>query len=491
MSFDGWSRAAHARYKDLEIRLEKLLRGHDLVRAAVGESWFEDQARKIDQGVYTIADAHPLYREMTSSAPTALVEVCELGEYLEAFKNDPALPGMLADLRSEKYPSTLFELAMAYRFQGSGAGVRLQPGTPKGNVADFAATIGGLEFTVEVSVSPGDFFKQPRFRASMVAARTVEAVVDGVFPVAVRLTFHSMPDGNWEAMLGADLKRLCLSLREKAAKSEPIKDVVTATHWTIEGEAVTEMTEPTPERGKLVRDAAERRANRDWDVCFRSSRRPRKEGEPIEEVLGKDRPEVEVARVFAKFPPDTTDPYSVITRKTEKEARQLRGVSGPRIVMLDISAVEGDVLSLGKDQVLASLAGSMRRTPELAAVWLMSRRFSTALRFQYHIIYVMNGDSVYQIPASFIDKLVEFVWLNDFLGERQIVLTSEDEALRNYWRRMRDDLEGRTNPFAQSLRRLPPRSYPWLFARVPGRGSSNPRSRTRSRFGGDPPSRGG
>jgi hypothetical protein len=106
--------------------------------------------------------------------------------------------------------------------------------------------------------------------------------------------------------------------------------------------------------------------------------------------------------------------------------------------------VESDVLSLGKDQVLASLAGSMRRIPELAAVWLMSRRFSTALRFQYHIIYVMNGDSVYQIPASFIDKLVEFVWLNDFLGEREIVLTSEDEAIRNYWRRMKDDLEGRS-----------------------------------------------
>jgi hypothetical protein len=67
-----------------------------------------------------------------------------------------------------------------------------------------------------------------------------------------------------------------------------------------------------------------------------------------------------------------------------------------------------------------SLTKLMRTTPELACVWLMSRGWSTALRFQYRGVYAPNTDSVYQVPASFLKELVMLEWRRDFLANRDL-----------------------------------------------------------------------
>jgi hypothetical protein len=96
-------------------------------KAALAE-WANDQ---------TMAEIAAYYNGLTASTDTALVEICELAEYLVAFKDDPALPEVIKDLRPDKYASTRFALATAYRWKQAGAVVELQPQTERG-VADFA-----------------------------------------------------------------------------------------------------------------------------------------------------------------------------------------------------------------------------------------------------------------------------------------------------------------------------------------------------------------
>src|SRR5260370_41748401 len=134
--FETWQGGGLERFEALKIDREKLLAGGDLVAGAVGAQWLHEQEIKCDRPGRTISDAHPLCRELTSASDTSLVAVCELAEYLKTFSGDPAIAGILNDLRSDKFEATFFELAMAYRWLKAGTEVRLQPPTPRGT-ADF------------------------------------------------------------------------------------------------------------------------------------------------------------------------------------------------------------------------------------------------------------------------------------------------------------------------------------------------------------------
>jgi len=79
----------------------------------------------------------------------------------------------------------------------------------------------------------------------------------------------------------------------------------------------------------------------------------------------------------------------------------------------------------------------MRSIPELACVFVMSRGFSTALRFQYRALYVPNPESIYQLPESFLDRLAKLEWTWDFLTDREIPILDKDEAMRDWQRRSR------------------------------------------------------
>jgi hypothetical protein len=78
------------------------------------------------------------------------------------------------------------------------------------------------------------------------------------------------------------------------------------------------------------------------------------------------------------------------------------------------------------------MSALMRSTPELACVWILMRRWSTALRFKYWGIYVGNPESYFQVPQSFLQSLLIREWKWDFLGDRELLSYGEEEDMRRY-----------------------------------------------------------
>ncbi len=105
--------------------------------------------------------------------------------------------------------------------------------------------------------------------------------------------------------------------------------------------------------------------------------------------------------------------------------------------MLDVSGIAHDILEFVGDEIQNRVLHVMRTIPELAGVWLMSRGWSTALRFQYRAAYLANPESTYQLPQAFLEKLTQLEWKWDFLTDREIPWLSEDDARREWQRRSR------------------------------------------------------
>jgi hypothetical protein len=410
-----WMQSAHERFKALEIPLETLCESYEVVRGAIGNEWLEGQERTLATSGRKISDCHPLFRALTSPADTAIVEICELGIYLKHFMLDPALPTILNDLRSDKYESTFFELAMAYRWSQCGGNVRLQPPTARG-VADFAAEIYGIPYVIEASIFPADLMDTPRFKTASVIMDAVKVATARDVAVAVKVIVREYPGGDWQGQIRAGVKEICGKLLSNRSEQAHV-DLGFA---DIEAEVIGPETAPVPSEG--------------WDLCTRGVTKPKPPGEPTYRVL--ELPDVkEFARVFLKLPASEDDPFRRIAEKIKKEARQLRGIGDPRIVILDVSAVAQDILEFAMEPLRESLIKLMRSTPELACVWLMSRGWSTALRFQYHGVYAPNTESVYQVPASFLENLVMLEWRRDFLANRDLAPTGYEEAVAEFDRR--------------------------------------------------------
>ena len=410
-----WMQSAHERFKSLGISLETLCESYELVRGAVGNEWLEGQERKLGASGRKISDCHSLFRSLTSPADTAIVEICELGIYLKHFMRDPALPTVLDDLRSDKYESTFFELAMAYRWSQSGGSVSLQPPTARG-VADFAAELHGKSYVIEASILPADVMDTPRFRTASVIMDATKVATDRDVAVGVKVIVREYPEGDFQGQVRAGVRNACGKL---------LSDLLAKVHVElgfadIEVEVIGPGTDPVPSPG--------------WDLCTKGVTKPKPAGEPTYRVL--ELPDVgEFPRVFLKLPPGENDPFRRIAEKIKKEARQLRGTGDPRVVILDVSGVAQDVLDLAMDPLRESLAKLMRTTPELACVWLTSRGWSTAFRFQYRGVYAPNTDSVYQVPAFFLKELVMLEWRRDFLANRDLQPTEYEEAIADLDRR--------------------------------------------------------
>ena len=198
----------------------------------------------------------------------------------------------------------------------------------------------------------------------------------------------------------------------------------------IEVEQVTRSTEENPftrDQYKRVVDARDH----DWNIFLRSVSKRAPTGAPLFRVLD-DEEEIEKARIFMKLPMDPTDPYEKIAKKLKKEARQLHGVHGPRIVILDATAVGADVFDPHLAQIRDEVLNLLRRTPELCCVWLVVRRWTSAFRFKYWGVYIPNPESVYQFPFSFLQRLLLHEWRWDFLGEKEFPDLTEEEAMRHY-----------------------------------------------------------
>jgi hypothetical protein len=279
----SWLSFAEAQHTSIGFDLDSLLESYDMARSVLGADWLDNQGQK-DR---TVDQLHPLTRELKSSTNQGLVTVTELAMYLRSFASDPALGGVLADPRSDKYPSTLFELAMTHRWKKAGADVRLQPPTPSG-IADFDASIEGLRFVVECSVSPDRVFEQADFVLPRLVSHVVADALDREpFAIAVWVTVSEPLTGDWQGEFRRIVKTLVRQVIDHTRKGTDTHVSHITQAWRIELGRITESTEDiSPGSGN-------------WDVAVRTSLKPRTEGQAEYKIL-EERRRLERVRVFLK-----------------------------------------------------------------------------------------------------------------------------------------------------------------------------------------------
>jgi hypothetical protein len=415
MSLAMWQARAVERSIALNINQSTLLRSADIITGALGREWLAKQQMLASRPERMISDVHPLYRHITSSSDQAIVTVCELAKYLQEFASDAAIATIVDDLRSDKYESTLLELALAHRWQKAGATVSLQPPVPT-RAADFAAVIQGTAFIVEASTFPADDFSKRQFRAATIVTKAVDLVIRQRLPVAVKIVIKEYIDGDFEGQLRKAVREVCTSLltsRTKSAKSSLSQDF---SFCSVYVEVITESTEVIADSSGAPRPLAAS----NWDLCVRiSARRKPRGGFSYAALEGQEGPES--VRLFMKVPrPDQRDLSARIAKKLRKEKTQLKGVNEPRIVILDVAALATDGLNMDTESLRTELRRRMTNTPELVGVWLLSKVFPARKRHQYFGPFVTNSHSTYELPKAFFQQLVQQEGTYDFVNDTSL-----------------------------------------------------------------------
>jgi hypothetical protein len=397
MSLAMWQARAIERAAILKIEQSKLLDSAQLVISALGADWLKKQETLTKNPQRGISNVHPLYRDLNSSSDSAIIMVCELAQYLRNFMSDPAIRTILADLRSDKYESTLFELAKATRWMTAGATVTLQPIVP-GGAADFDAVIDGMEVVVEASTFPADDFSQRKFKIGGIVERAIKSVVNDRFPVAVKVRLTSFTEGDFDGALGKAIRDACHSLISELAQGGTAVVLKTLPFGTVSAELITPDTEDVTES-----DGSPTIAKADWDLCGRICLRRKQPGEYAYMSL-KNPDQFELFRSFIKLPEVEDDPNRKIIKKLEKEARQLRGVEQPRVVILEVSALAKEGLLVSDDGLREEILHAMRNI-SLVGVWLFSSVFTAQKRHLFMGRYISNPKSEYQLPETFKTRL--------------------------------------------------------------------------------------
>jgi len=401
-----WESGAAARHAHIGIRLEKLFAARDLVRGATGAPWFEEQERRHDR--VGIAHEHALYRQLTAPNDLALVEVTELAHYLLAFANDPALPDVIKDLRSEKFWAVFYELAMAYRWQDAGATVTLAPATAK-SVADFKAVIDGQEFIVEVSKFDDDFVGSFRFDIPMKVVEAVEKALQDVPPFVCKIYLHEELTPAKETPLRAAAKEACHAFRQ-AVRANQDSASVTNDFCTVTLERLTNSSETNPFRlDEFGRQVSVRK--HDWNAYI---------GSPDDH-----------ARFFFQVQPEERNLRDELLAKVTKEVKQLARTETPTVVMVDVSAF-GDFYSLPLSEMQDDLTDILRQHQRVASLWFFSRQWTTAFRYKYWWTHLESPFASVLVSDAFIERLIEREWRWDFLGERAYEWSTPEADARRY-----------------------------------------------------------
>jgi hypothetical protein len=401
-----WESGAAVRHAHIGIRLEKLFAARDLVRGAMGAVWFEEQERRHDR--VGIAHEHALYRQLTAPNDLALVEVTELAHYLLAFANDPALPDVVKDLRSEKFWAVFYELAMGYRWQDAGATVTLAPATAKG-IADFSAVIDGQEFIVEVSKFEDDFVGSFRFDIPMKVVDAVEKALQDGPPFVCKIYLHEELTPAKETPLRATAKEVCHAFRQAMRAGEHSASVANA-FCTVTLECLTDSSETNPFRlDEFGREVSVR--EHEWNAYI---------GSPNGH-----------ARFFFQVQPEERDLRAELLAKVRKEVKQLAGTDGSTVVMIDLSAF-GDFFSLPLASMQDDLTDVLRQHQRIASLWFFSRQWTTAFRYKYWWAHLESPYAAVLVPEAFLERLIDREWRWDFLGEREYVVTTPEEDSRRH-----------------------------------------------------------
>lgn len=181
---------------------------------------------------------------------------------------------------------------------------------------------------------------------------------------------------------------------------------------------VAELTEMDGETTTSAEGRPEFAAAADWDIVLCAVEKELPESEPLYRIV--PRGGRKYGRVYMRFPADERDIYDRIAKKLKREAQQLRGIPTPRVVILDLSAPEfGDIFLLDPQRIAGPIQKIMRGIPELAAVFLTMRRWTTAFRHKYYGVFLDNGSSVYRLPARFMYRYTQREWTWDFIANRE------------------------------------------------------------------------
>lgn len=416
-----WKTKALERHRSLGLDYRKMLAWYDVVMGRVEEEWLAEQRRKASLPTRTLADVHPLYRFLTEGTDTALIQVCELGEYIEAFSSDPAISDVINDLVSSKFPSTVFELAMAYRWRSAGAQVALQPPAAGGRLGDFSAILYELPFVIEASNISSELFDQLSFRTPLLIQRAAQAAITEGSVLLIKLSVRTTPSKDWEQSIRKSVKECCSELNTIKDSKDCTRVIRDTNDYLIEVERQQAPDRTDPIALSSLGPELDYRDPANWDVQF--------------DQVTETEPRQMQLRILVRFPVEIMSSAPRILKKLDKEARQLHGVHGPRVVLLDISGIEPDALQLNTEPLRQELRQELHQTPELACVWLVTRGWTTEMRYQYRVQFVPNPESPFQLPLSFIGKFVRNEWRWDFLSEREIVHGTEEDAIRSFWGR--------------------------------------------------------
>jgi hypothetical protein len=424
-----WETKAMERHEQIKVPLDKLLASHDMLRSAIGQTWLDEQAALVDRSGSPF-EASQLYRILVDPTETALIETCELALYLESFKDDPAVQTVINDLKSHKYEAVLFELGLAYRWKIAGADVRLHPITPKGKVADYAATIDDLLFMVEASSFPGG----DATRIPFLIVRCVEANLKKELAVNVKVRITEYPVGNFDALLHSRVRAACTAFRDAHETGTQTPYSSTESFGTIE----IELRGPDAETNPFTMDEYKRIVSvRDhhWHAVI-ACRSVAVGGTEALYRTAKDQPDDSVSSmVFVRFPTEDRDVFKELRTKLQTERKQLSGITGPRVIALDATSLT-DTLRLNSDGVRQMILPFMRSAPSLACVWLVMRRWQTSLRYRYEGLYIENPESTYKLPNWFVSNLFQNEFRLDFLTGKILAAGTQEEDERAYAERM-------------------------------------------------------
>lgn len=401
-----WETKALERHAALRLSYPKMLGWYDAVSNVVDPEWLAAQARVKSVKHHTLADVHPLYRLLNEGSDTALIQICELGMYLEGFRIDPAFSEISKALMSSKFSSTVFELAMAFRWRLAGGTIQLQPPASGGRVGDFSCAINDVSFLVEASNIAAELFEALSFRVPLLVQRTTSSYLSPGSVLLVKFQARSAPVGMWEQALVDALKASCYDLGRLHGSG------------TLHTHKVSDGLQIDVERFAAGDAAVDASAQEPWDVRF--------------DQITETAPHELQLRILIRLPSQDVDYASHLLKKLVKEAKQLSGVPGARIVLLDITGIEPNALELRTAELRAELRKELANRPKLACVWLISRVWTNEFRYAYRGVFVPNPESPYQVPHSFIERfaLNERGW--DFLGGTEIRHTTEDDARRSF-----------------------------------------------------------
>jgi hypothetical protein len=401
-----WKTKALERHAALRLSYSKMIGWYDEVNNIVDPEWLERQAKSRSAKHHTIADVHPLYRLLNEGSDTALIQVCELGMYLEAFKADAAFSEIAKALASPKFSSTVFELAMAFRWKFAGGSIQLQPPASGGRIGDFCCTLNDVSFLIEASNIPAEMFETLSFRAPLLIQRTVSSYLSPGSVLVVKFQVNSAPSGMWEQALVDALKSSCYeSVNLNPSEALPTFKVFDELRIDVERFA----------SGDAAIYAA---AQESWDVRF----------DQITETV----PHELQLRVLVRLPSQDVRYTSRLLKKLVREAKQLSRVPGPRVVLLDVTGIEPNALELKTEELREELRKELINRSKLACVWLISRVWTTEMRYGYWGVFVPNPESPYQIPHSLIERFAHNECCWDFIGGTEIRHTTEEYACRSF-----------------------------------------------------------